>query len=770
MKILRRYLIREMIGPTLLGFGFYTFIILMRSLFDFAEMIIKRSLPLNSVFKLLGLSLPHIVVLTIPMSLLFGILIAVGRLSSDSEIIAMRAAGLSMNRIYRPVLYFSFVVFLLNLYLMNFVLPWGNTALQDLRAEIFTASVERELQPRVFYDEWENYVIYVDEVEPETGTWRGVFVSDASDPKSQRVVFAQTGSISRSDDGKQLWLNLQNARTHAFSPEKPDRYELSTNGMLRFLLLDRFAEEDDLRAAAKSYRAMTLSELMREARRPNLPIDRNVIWVEIHKKFAFPFACLSFSALALPLGISNRRGGKSSGFSLSILIILAYYVVIRSGEDMARTGELNPALAMWLPNVILIVTGLWLMRRANTDVGTSGKRTIFQRIMRRITRIGRKRSTVVTDGPGLLSRLDLAFPNLLDRYILRQFIYVLGLVLISTIVMFVVVDYSDLSGDIAENRIKFPLVASYYRYFAINALSLTLPLSVLLGTLITFGLLARNNEVTALKANGVSLYRVTLPIVIVAALISGVTYLLQDFVLPYSNQRMAELRRIIKGRVAPRSFSVPQQQWLFGQGRYLYNFLSYDQGRRTLSRVQVLELHPTAFQLARRVAAAEARFDGVGWVFVNGWIRSFGDDGAVSFTPIVQPVRLHYPERPEYFSTDVRRPEQMTYVELRRYIQKLRTSGYSANELLVELYKKTSWPFISLVMSLIALPFSFRIGKRGALYGIGIALFLAFVYWTVFGIFTKFGEVGNLPAILSAWSANVLFAIAAVYMFLRVET
>jgi LPS export ABC transporter permease LptG len=682
----------------------------------------------------------------------------------------MRASGLSMNRIYRPVLYFSFFVFLLNLYLMNFVLPWGNTALQDLRAEIFTASVERELQPRVFYDEWENYVIYVDEVEPETGSWRGVFVSDASDPKSQRVVFAQTGSISRSDDGKQLWLNLQNARTHAFSPEKPDRYELSTNGMLRFLLLDRFAEEDDLRAAAKSYRAMTLSELFQEARRPNLPIDRNVIWVEIHKKFAFPFACLAFSALALPLGISNRRGGKSSGFSLSILIILAYYVVIRSGEDMARTGELNPAMAMWLPNVILIVAGLWLMRRANTDVGTSGKRTILQRMMRRIARIGRRRSTVVTDGPGLLSRLDLAFPNLLDRYILKQFINVLGLVLVSTIVMFVVVDYSDLSGDIAENRIKFPLVASYYRYFAINALSLTLPLSVLLGTLITFGLLARNNEVTALKANGVSLYRVTLPIVIVAGLISGVTYLLQDFVLPYSNQRMAELRRVIKGRVAPRAFSVPQQQWLFGQGRYLYNFLSYDQGRRSLSRVQVLELHPTNFQLARRVAAAEARFDGVGWVFVNGWIRSFGDDGAVSFTPIVQPVRLHYPERPEYFSTDARRPEQMTYVELRRYIQKLRTSGYSANELLVELYKKTSWPFISLVMALIALPFSFRIGKKGALYGIGIALFLAFIYWTVFGIFTKFGEVGNLPAILSAWSANVLFAIAAVYMFLRVET
>src|SRR5438093_9261154 len=104
MKILTRYILKEMVGPTLLGFGFYTFIILMRQLFDFAGMIIKRSLPASTVFQLLWLSLPHIIVLTLPMSLLFGILIAIGRLSSDSEIIAMRALGLSTRAIYGPLI------------------------------------------------------------------------------------------------------------------------------------------------------------------------------------------------------------------------------------------------------------------------------------------------------------------------------------------------------------------------------------------------------------------------------------------------------------------------------------------------------------------------------------------------------------------------------------------------------------------------------------------------------------------------------------------
>src|SRR5213596_3390828 len=140
MKILTRYIIKEMLGPTALGFGFYTFIILMRQLFDFAGMIIKRSLPASTVLELLWLSLPNIIVLTVPMSLLFGILIAVGRLSADSEIISMRALGISTRTIYRPVFIFSFMMFLLNLYLINVVMPKGNAQYQNLWTELLTSS------------------------------------------------------------------------------------------------------------------------------------------------------------------------------------------------------------------------------------------------------------------------------------------------------------------------------------------------------------------------------------------------------------------------------------------------------------------------------------------------------------------------------------------------------------------------------------------------------------------------------------------------------
>src|SRR5687767_11569722 len=238
MRILTRYILREMVGPTLQGFAFYTFIILMRQLFELAEMIIKRSLGFGAVVKLLGLSIPHIIVLTIPMSLLFGILIAVGRLSSDSEIIAMRAAGISTSTIYRPVLYFSFVLFLVNLYLMNAVLPRGNSALQRLKADLFASSVEKEIKPRVFYDEYENLVIYINDVDQQTGEWKGVFISNSTDPERQSIIVADSGRIATVGPNRQLWLELKNSETHFASPRKPERYDLTRNAEQRFLLID----------------------------------------------------------------------------------------------------------------------------------------------------------------------------------------------------------------------------------------------------------------------------------------------------------------------------------------------------------------------------------------------------------------------------------------------------------------------------------------------------------------------------------------------------
>jgi LPS export ABC transporter permease LptG len=250
--------------------------------------------------------------------------------------------------------------------------------------------------------------------------------------------------------------------------------------------------------------------------------------------------------------------------------------------------------------------------------------------------------------------------------------------------------------------------------------------------------------------------------------ISLFAYFILDFVLPYANQRVYEIKRRIEGKTAITS-TAQQKLWYLGKG-YIFNFLAYDRNAKMLTQVQVFEFHPSDFRITRRVYANRATWNGQAWAFEDGWMRSFADDGTSTYTVIDKPLALFYPETPEDFATEVTPPDQMTYAQLRKYIRTLGESGYASDELEVKLYAKTSWPALSIVMALIAMPFAFRMGRRGALYGIGLALILGIVYWMVFAVFTKFGEVGNLPPLLAAWSANILFSLAAAYLFLHVET
>ncbi len=819
MKILTRYIFREMLVPTVLGFIFYTFLILTRQLFDLAGMVIKRSLPAGTVFTMLGLSLPNIIVLTVPMSFLFGVLLAVGRLSSDSEIIAMRALGVSMRTLYRPVFFFSFVIFLLNLYLMNVLLPKGNSGLMAIKYEIATSQASNQIQPRVFYDDYENLMIYVNDVDSH-GKWKGVFVADSRGEEANptgttpaqlveaarrnttffgaqhgttRIVVAETGTLTYVKKTKQIWLNLTNAETHLWDPRKSDRYDENRNAGQQMRLPEKMVTPGDAAyTRVRTLRELNLGELWEQSRlTKNSPNDADqeiyrLAWVEMHKKFAIPCAAIVFGILGLPLGITNRRGGKSSGFSLSVGIILVYYVMIINGEHLAGSGRISPAIGMWAPNLLLLALGVWALRRANRDTGASRQEATWwkrlaglvqvQRLRRRHPEVMARKCGVVAaasaeeEEPAVLRRLDITFPNIIDRYVIREYVKILALVLLSTLALFVIVDYTDLAGDIRRNHIAFHTVFAYYRFMVFQILNFSVPISVLVATLVTFALFSKNNEVTAFKSSGVSLYRIALPVVIFGLLTSGMAYLLLDYVLPYSNRRAEELHNKIKNNKSVAVASQQQKLWFHGHGNYIINFLSYDRVRKELSQVQVFEFHPQEFRLARRVYASTARWDGQGWVFDHGWMRSFPDKGGSTFALITSPLRLFYSEKPSDFEAEVKLPDQMTFNQLRTYIDTIRSSGYSAEQLSVKLYEKTSWPFLSLVMCLIALPFAFKIGKAGALYGITIALVLGLFYWLVYAIFTKFGEAGNLPPLLAAWSANILFAIAALYMFLRVET
>ena len=787
MARLDRYLTREILGPLALGFLVYTFLLLLQTLFRLAAMIIRRGVPAAQVGELLLLSLPNIIVLTIPMSFLFAILVASGRLAADSELIAMRSAGISLYRLCRPVLLMAAVLTVLNGFLMLYVLPRGNHALQKLQLEILSHSVSQQVQPRVFYEGWEGLVLYVNNFPAGSDQWQGVFVAESVPAMENEVTVADRGEVLLSEDGERLMLRLEDAIAHRVDFAEPKRYRRVNYRSVNRLLDDSFTSDQQATiASSKGLRELTLGELRERLAEPNLPTQlRNLSRVEVHKKFALPAACLAFALVGLPLGLTGGRGsGRSAGFAISLAIILVYWILLDNGEETARIGHLAPWLAMWRPNILLAVLGLLMIFRANGNrslvprpLGYWWRRHVRTRLDRPRRR-PRRRPRPAAGEPGngdasarfvlRLPRLRLQFPNLIDRYVMRTFFQVFVLVTVSGVIVYVVADFTQKADQVLENQVASSLVTDYYKYLVMQIYYEITPITVLLTTLVAFALLSRNNEVMAVKASGVSLYRLAVPAVIAAAVVVASTALLQATVLPASNQKVAQLKDEIKGRGGVRTYRRADRQWLFGKGRYIYNYLRYDSERETLQRLQVFEFGDD-FKLTRRLFADSARYAEGSWIASGTWVREFGASGD-DYRVFPDPVKLDFPEQPDYFESEMKVPTAMTYSELEQYSREVRDSGQVAPELEVELGKKLSYPAVSLIMALVALPFSFRLGRRGALYGVGIAIVVGMVFWGLLALFTTLGETGALPPTIAVWTPNVLFGLLALYLFLGVRS
>jgi LPS export ABC transporter permease LptF/LPS export ABC transporter permease LptG len=788
---LDRYILREISGPFALGLLVYTLILLVQQFFDFAEMIIRRGLPVSTVASLLLDSLPSIIVLTLPMALLLGVLLGVGRLASDSELVAMRATGISLYRLARPVLTFSIVLGLLNAWLMLEFLPRGNKALTRLLVDIATQTLGSQFESRIFYNEFQGKVLFVFDAPPRDDDWDGVFLADAVPGGASQtdVIAARSGRLELAEQGEQVVLRLNGAIQHTFDFERPDRYETRRYEKLRLVLRDRFASEQRARMLSQQDpRSLDWHELAELARDPRqTPEQRQLARVNLHKRFSIPAACVALGLLALPLAFNNRRGSKSSGFALSIGIVVVYHLLITQGEEAARVGKLPAGLAMWLPNLLLGAIGIallvsknrdrpWLSRFLDRLAPGARVRRAVARLLPARARGSVQRRVPTTDRRGAsarvvlrLPRLRVRFPNLIDRYVLRRFAFVLALVLASGIALRVVADFTDNIDDILRNRPPASVIARYYKYEALQMAFDTAPLAVLVTTLVTFSLLARTNEITACRALGVSLYRLALPAIFGAGLVAlGATFL-QAQVLPASNQKVAEAKDRIRGRPNQRMLRSADKQWMLGQGRFMYNFLSYDERTATLRRLQVFEFD-ARHELVARLFADEARHTEQGWVATKGWARTFQGREQLDYHPFAGPVRIDLPEEPSYFAAEPRRPSQMTFEELAQYVEELRQSGQPQPKYEVALQSKIAFPVAAVVMALVGLPFAFRLQRKGALYGLGVSIILGMVFLAVYAFFSKLGEVGALPATVAVWSPSVLFSLYSGYLFLGVRS
>jgi LPS export ABC transporter permease LptG/LPS export ABC transporter permease LptF len=772
VRILTRYILKEVLSHAFIGGALFTFVLFMRYIPSLLELVVRNSASLGVVAEIVILMLPNFFTVTIPMAVLVGILLGLSRLAADSEITAMRASGIGVWSFVGIVALVAGAGWAVGLANTLYLAPKATATTLRLEAELLNAQASYEVQPRVFYEDFKNYVLYVQDVRAGAGAahWRQIFLADLSDPGAPKITTGAVATVTN-DKNQTAIMRMRDGTEHQSVANQPAQYNVSTFSQTDLPLALSTQEDVHVGHSDAPILAMSNSELLTRARVPG----GQWYLIELHKRFAYPAACLVLMLVGVPLGISSKRGGKSAGFVLTIVLVFVYYILSYTGTALARQNKLPASVGVWLANVLFATCGVVLLRQMSTGGAA----------LAAITSVGSWfKSAAKEDSAGTPSVRPEAkprhtrgrFPLILDEYVLKEFLSTFAMVLVTFVMLMLVFTFFELLGDIIRNRTPLVTVGEYLMNLTPSMIYTITPLSVLIAVLVVFGLLNRSSELTAMKATGISLYRIVLPVLVIASLLAASLFLFDELYLPKANRRQEALRNVIKGK-PPQTVEHPGQKWIFGlqepgkPGRIFY-YEYFDADRNTFGNITIFELNPESFSISRRIFASSAYWEPQlhDWVFEHGWQRTFNGEEISSYRPfdVITFPEIH--EQPQYFKKEARLSSEMSFDELSAYIYDLRQSGFDTMRLRVQLNRKLAYPLITLVMAVLAVPFALSMGKRGSLAGIAVAIGVAISYFVVAGTFEAMGNVNLLPAFLAAWSPDVIFGLAGGYLLLRTST
>jgi len=351
-----------MLPVFLIGLMTFTIILLMDKILKLIELIVSRGASLGQILMLLLFISPSFLIFTIPMAVLLAILMSFGRLSGDSEITAFKASGMSLYQLFFPVVFFSVAAYLLTTFLVIYGLPWGNRGFKATLYLIAQSRADIEIKERVFNDVFDGLVVYVDKIPIRGKRMEGILIYDERDKTKVNTIFAKEGFLLNNPGSQEIILRLVDGDIHQSEPKGKvyrkvafSTYDLKLELAKAFAALGRKLREREM--SADEIKAKI--ETMKKSGEDTTPQE-----VQLHKRFAIPFACIVFGLIGVPLGIQPRRSGRSHGFVFSIILLLAYYISLTGFELLAIKKSIPPLLAGWAPNLLFGCLGIYLLVKA----------------------------------------------------------------------------------------------------------------------------------------------------------------------------------------------------------------------------------------------------------------------------------------------------------------------------------------------------------------------------------------------------------------------
>jgi LPS export ABC transporter permease LptF/LPS export ABC transporter permease LptG len=759
-RIIERYILRTILPYAAAAFVLLTGILFVQQSGRYFETIFRTTVPAQFLYGLSLALLPTVLVFTIPMAVLSGTIIGLGRMGSDSELIAMRAAGVSRWQIVLPALVVGLLATVVALQLNLSEAPHAQQDLRALGARAALYKLDSPVEPQTFTTDIPGYVIYVREGDKSRGQWGGVFIQTKEADGSTRLITAGSGRIDASAEKSELVLQDAVQTTLPANEAANQQYVVERLNELRVLFkTGRNELIARLQRSESKPDEMGFRALRRFINESTGPQHREAVFL-LHKRIALGLSPLVFAFFGAVLAMRFRRGSRGFGALMSLLVMVTYYLLVVAGEQLTRGETVPPVVGGWLATSLVLIFALVLLL-VNRTFSFSLRRA-------RPGTTDLARAEVKAQKQSARRRWTVRFPTLLDTSVVRTMAVSFLFAFIALVIVFNIFTSFELWRFLVTRGGGVKLLGEYL-FFLLPLVSVELvPGSVLVAALLTYALIARRREAVAWWASGQSVYRLMLPGLVFAMVIAGGLWLIQERIMPAANVKQDDLRARIRGNVAQ---SEPgERRWLVStDGRRIYSY-EFDDRAEALIKPSIYEFDPANISQLKRVTNADA----ARWSTPNRLevvnAKWFDLDKPRVSTQSAQAMMVDGVESPRVFRPTVDRPSQLDASRLRGYIKTLKARGADTAVLAVGLQRKYAAPFSVIIMALIGMPLAVSLGRKSTVLALCSAVVVSLLFWLISSGFTQLGEHELLPPAVAVWAPIAIFAGGAFYFISRVRT
>ena len=761
-RLIPGYTLRAALPYVFLSLFLLTAVLFAQQSGRFAELALYTQIPFSLLADVSLALLPNVLGFTLPAAVLAGIMIGLARMGSDSEIVAMRAAGVGTWSLLWPVLLIGVFVTVVTTYIQMKEAPQSARDLKKAALQGALRKLDSPVDPRDFNTEIPGYVIYVREGDKAQGSWGKVFIYAQQPDGSNRAVTARSGRIDSSGEKSELVLSdavatkipvRENGNQRSYVVERLDQLRISINTG-RTEILKRI-NEAEMGPEELDWRGL------RKQASSGQPEERNEAQRTLHRRLSLSVSPFLFALLGGALGMKVRRGGRGVGVLLALLIVIVYYLASLLGESLARAGLVSPVIGLWAATVLMFFLSFVLLAVNRAPVvAWSLKR--FRKTPRPTDRGTTQSAVLRTKGVG-----GIGFPSLLDIGLFRTLSLSFMLAFASLVSVFIIFTLFEMWRFIARNGIGARLVARYI-LFLLPLITVELfPATMLIAVLMTYALLARRSETIAWWASGQSVYRLMLPGLFFALAAGASTWVVQEHLMPNANLTQDKLRAQIRGG-EPRAITGTGRQWLASaESNRLYSY-EFDPGGNSLTEPAIYEFDPAGVHLASVTTGNVGT-----WIAANRMaltkVETFNFRGLDVERQMSETKEI--PAEPlQVFKPTIDKPSQLSSEGLSSYLKTAKRRGMEVSALAVALQRKYAAPFGVVVMAFIGIPLALSFGRKGTIIALCAAVGLSIAYWGVGGGLQQLGNLGLLPPAVAGWSPPIIFAAGGTYLLSRIRT